>query len=464
LPAALTGRILLGVRSIPSSMTLACALLAAASAGGQAPARVSSRGLPVVAPDGRTIAFISDRDESANALFVIGVDGAGERRLSSRQASRPTFADRGRQLRFAGAGADSGKVFALTIDGGATRELANVPGRNAVLSPDGALAAYLSGPWTSTALMVSRADGSNARRVAGGRATAWNAAWSPDGRRLAYTHGDSGATLQVHIVNADGSQDRPLTAVPADEGSAQMPAWSADGSMIAVQVGSGKSHTAHIWTVDVRSGRATKLAAHQGYLDEVPAWFPDGTRLAFQSDRSGRMEIWVMNVDGTAARQVTGVQAVAGTPQPSAQPPVQPAVALPDPPPPVAAVQPDSDAVRSVLQRYLRGLRFNDVASLKDAFWPGARLFWVRKDGSVGQLTQDEWYAGFAASAGKEEKGELVVSGIEVSGDAARAKVVETYATSEYVDFISLLKLGGRWWIVNKVYTAHSVRATPPSD
>jgi TolB protein len=438
-------------------MTLACAVLAAVSAGGQGPPPLPSSSLPVVAPDGRSIAFISDRDGAIDALSTVGVDGAGERRLTAPKAGRPTFADRGRQLRFAGAGADSDKVFSLTIDGGATRTLVTVPGRSGALTPDGVLVAYLSGPWTSTALMVSRIDGSNARRVAGGRATAWNAAWSPDGRRLAYTYGDSGVGLQVHIVNADGSQDRPLTAVPADEGSAQMPAWSADGSMIAVQVGSGATHTAHIWTVDVNSGRATKLAVHRGYLDEAPSWFPDGTRLAFQSDRSGRMEIWVMNADGTAARQVTGVPATAGTPPP--------AVTLPNPPPQAVAATPtDSDAVRSVLQRYLRGLRFNDVASLKDAFWPGARLFWVRKDGSVGQLTQDEWYAGFAANAGKEEQGKIAITGIEVVGDAARATVVETYPRSEYVDFISLLKLGGRWWIVNKVYTSHALRATAPTN
>jgi len=35
------------------------------------------------------------------------------------------------------------------------------------------------------------------------------------------------------------------------------------------------------------------------------SWFPDEQRIAFQSDRSGRMEIWVMNADGSGATQVT---------------------------------------------------------------------------------------------------------------------------------------------------------------
>jgi Tol biopolymer transport system component len=37
----------------------------------------------------------------------------------------------------------------------------------------------------------------------------------------------------------------------------------------------------------------------------VPARFPDGKRIAYQSNRSGRMEVWVMNADGSDARQLT---------------------------------------------------------------------------------------------------------------------------------------------------------------
>lgn len=65
-------------------------------------------------------------------------------------------------------------------------------------------------------------------------------------------------------------------------------------------------HTSHIWVADVASGAARTLAAHaERYADEVPSWFPDGSRLALQSNRTGRMELWVMNADGSDARQVT---------------------------------------------------------------------------------------------------------------------------------------------------------------
>jgi len=111
--------------------------------------------------------------------------------------------------------------------------------------------------------------------------------------------------LQVHVVNADGSGDRVVTHIDRSEGSAQMPAWSPDGRRLAVQVST--MHMGHIWVVDVATREAHKLAAHTDSIsDEVPAWFPDGKHIAFQSNRSGQEEIWMMTDAGTDLRQVTG--------------------------------------------------------------------------------------------------------------------------------------------------------------
>ena len=261
--------------------------------------------LPSVSPDGSLIAFLSDRT-GVNNVFVIGIDGSGERQISQDGAGTPRFSPDGKSILFAGAGADSGRITAFAINGGARRVLASVPGRSPVLSPDGNRVAFLTGPWTSTVTAVANSDGSAVRPLAGGgRITAWNAAWSPDGRRIAYTYGDSSRVLQVHVVNADGSDDHAVTHIDRAEGSAQMPAWSPDGRRLAVQVWS--PHIGHIWVLDLATGAARKLAAHaDSIFDEVPAWFPDGQHIAFQSNRSGREEIWAMNDDGTGLRQVTG--------------------------------------------------------------------------------------------------------------------------------------------------------------
>jgi hypothetical protein len=113
----------------------------------------------------------------------------------------------------------------------------------------------------------------------------------------------------------------------------------------------------------------------------------------------------------------------------------------------------DRVAVRAVVDNYLHGLKFNDVDSLKKAFWPDAKLFFVKPDGSLGQLTQTDWYAGFAQAAGKESKADLKVASLEVTNDVAAVKVVETYPSSRYTDYISLVRFAGQWQIVNKIYT-----------
>lgn len=121
-----------------------------------------------------------------------------------------------------------------------------------------------------------------------------------------------------------------------------------------------------------------------------------------------------------------------------------------------AQAKPSSEeaAVRAVVDRYLRGLKFNDTLALRDAFWPEAKLFFVARNGQLGQTTQSAWYATFAGNVGHEEQGDLRIAAVDAAKDIASVKVVEDYAKSRYIDFLSLVKWQGRWWIVNKIYTS----------
>ncbi len=118
------------------------------------------------------------------------------------------------------------------------------------------------------------------------------------------------------------------------------------------------------------------------------------------------------------------------------------------------AKQSEETMIREVVGHYLYGLKHNDVESLKKAFWPEAKLFFVKRDGGLGQLTQSQWYEGFAASAGKEEEGDLHITSVDITDNAASVRVEEDYPTSVYVDYLSLLKFNGEWRIVNKIYTS----------
>jgi len=111
-------------------------------------------------------------------------------------------------------------------------------------------------------------------------------------------------------------------------------------------------------------------------------------------------------------------------------------------------------AVRETVNHYLHGLKFNDVEGLKKAFHPEAKLFWMKRDKTLGQLTQEDWYKGFANSAGQEEKGDLQITSVDITGNAASVKVVEVDEKSRYTDYLSLLKFADGWKIVNKIYVA----------
>jgi hypothetical protein len=129
------------------------------------------------------------------------------------------------------------------------------------------------------------------------------------------------------------------------------------------------------------------------------------------------------------------------------------------------AVAPTSDSltVRSVVSAYLYGLKHNNVDSLKRAFLPEAKLYFVKRDGTLGQLTQEEWYRGFVASAGKEEEGTLRIASLDITKDIATVKVVEVYPKSTYTDYLNLVRSGGAWRIVNKVYTAEAAKGGGPT-
>ncbi len=270
---------------------------------------VRTSGAPCVAPDGGTIAFTSTVD-GKDDLFLIPAAGGTATRLtdSPEHEAVAGWTRGGARLVYSVFASDTSSVFAVAPDGSERKLLARVSGRSPALSPDGTRLVSMGGTWTATRLLLSTLDGAPPRLINGGFSIAWNSRWSPDGKQIAYTsRKDSASELAVYVMDADGSNVRQVTRIAAEEGGAQCPSWSADGRRLAVQVNSRKRKgAAHIWIVDVRTGDARKLAPHdENYLDETPSWFPDGTHIAFQSNRTGAMEVWVMNADGTGARQLT---------------------------------------------------------------------------------------------------------------------------------------------------------------
>jgi hypothetical protein len=132
-------------------------------------------------------------------------------------------------------------------------------------------------------------------------AAEYGPAWSPDGKKIAFSSNRAGL-FRIWVMTDSGASPTSLTGVPdSDDG---WPAWSPGGERVAfVRSRAGDDD---IWVVDYPTGlNPTRLTAHPG-RDTHPSWRPLAAQLAFASDRAGRFGIWRMKDDGTDLKQPTG--------------------------------------------------------------------------------------------------------------------------------------------------------------
>jgi TolB protein len=118
-------------------------------------------------------------------------------------------------------------------------------------------------------------------------------AWSPDGKRLAFSSTHEG-NQEIYTAATDGSDVVRLTQHPGHDAH---PCWSPDGKSIAFATdrwGTGLE----IARVRPDGTGITRLTRSDG-LDDYPAYSPDGKRLAFVSNRDGQLEIYVSAADGS---------------------------------------------------------------------------------------------------------------------------------------------------------------------
>src|SRR5579871_6002275 len=179
-------------------------------------------------------------------------------------------------------------------------------------------------------IWVMNADGSNAiplTRLNAETVSSIHSDWSPDGTKIAYdsTRALDGRDLAVNsvniwVMNADGTGGVPLTTLRATAASSVSPVWSPDGKKILYTSSRALNGfdvaipARNIWVMNADGSGSQPLTTHMADSISNPAWSPDGTKIAYTSARAldgsndvGAANIWVMNADGSGATPLTRI-------------------------------------------------------------------------------------------------------------------------------------------------------------
>jgi len=223
---------------------------------------------PCWSPDGKQVAFVSDRNGGAN-LFVADANGRNVRQIT-RTASvcyMPSWqrTEQGERIVF-GMHGDRAEMAIIDPDGANLKMLGE--GHDPTLSPDGTRICYTGDVPGGVSVFVMHIDGSQKRRIVGetSKVGATFPNWSPDSKQIVYSYPVGGA-LELFVIDADGRNNHQLTRL----GRVSTPAaWSPDGKWISF-----RSTDERYWSDPARM----KAVYSQKPADKRPVWVihPDGS-------------------------------------------------------------------------------------------------------------------------------------------------------------------------------------------
>ncbi len=315
---------------------------------------------PVFSPDGEYIAFRSEREPSG--IYVMGASGENPRRVAD-FGFHPGWSPDGKEITVSTVKQDvpltrsRSAIWIINVESGEKRILIDNYAIQPGWSPNGKFIAFWiteSGGRRNVATISS--EGGEPSKITDSGNTNWNPVWSPDGNFL-YFASDRKGSMAFWRVRIDAETGKPLGEPEVVQTPAKFNrhlSFSRDGKrMIYVQtqnqsdlrsvsfdlknekiVGDmtvltgGNREITHAelspdgstfaarqispTQEDIillnRDGTIKRELTNDQFFDRYPRWSPDGKKIVFISDRSGKYEIWTINADGTNPKQITDVK------------------------------------------------------------------------------------------------------------------------------------------------------------
>jgi Tol biopolymer transport system component len=262
---------------------------------------------PSYSPDGTQLAFVRSGSAAFGGLDVwVQPAGGGEaRRLTFGEydfCEAPAWTAEGDEILFT-VGDVAFTILRVSLAGGEPRPVEGVGQNTARTSIRGDRMVYVQLDYQP--LDIWRVPGRRAadrdlppKRLISSTRYDTNPAYSPDGRRIAFTSDRSGVS-NIWVCNSDGSDPVQLTSFEHHTGT---PRWSPDGRQLVFD--SLEAGDRNLYVIDADGGLPRRLT--QGPSDDgVGTWSRDGRSIYFNSNRGGSSQIWRIPAEGGEAVQVT---------------------------------------------------------------------------------------------------------------------------------------------------------------
>jgi Tol biopolymer transport system component/DNA-binding winged helix-turn-helix (wHTH) protein len=282
---------------------------------------------PVWSPDGRHIAFCRIV-KGGTGIYIIPALGGVERRVRETHwqedefyqvfwyFGRLSWSPDGKLLAYSDrtVANEPTSIFLLSLDSLEVRKLTSPQGSvgdyNPAFSPDGRTLAFSRGSQGMTSIYTAPLSGGEEQRLITGVQYGWGLAWTPDGRDIVFARAGwlADAGWLWKIPRAGGQPERLQFGQEGVEPSIQ-------GNRLAY---ARQTANINIWRRELKSlvsaGPSDRFI-YSTRMESGPQFSPDGSKIAFESTRSGAYEIWMCRSDGTGAVQLTRLNSSTGTPR-----------------------------------------------------------------------------------------------------------------------------------------------------
>ncbi len=316
-----------------------------------------AKGFPSLSPDGNWIAFAWTGEKGGNQdIYVKELEGPGFNRLTTDPAvdNFPAWSPDGRQIAFLRRSGDRWILYLISMVGGGERKLAEVGLGRPSWSPDGKNIAFVDrkSPKDPSSIWLLSVDTLATRQMTTPEVSYYgddHPAFSPNGRYLAFIRQIDALTPILYVMHLPGGEPKVVT----DHNGPWWPCWTADSREI-VFITDPMTGEASLWRIVMDGGEPLRVPARGervrqptitgnrlAYVSDTSNWdmwrleltgqdamkppsrpllswtsdesdqgiSPDGSRIAFASDSSGSMEIWICNADGTKPMKLTDMKA-----------------------------------------------------------------------------------------------------------------------------------------------------------